>query len=482
MFSINKLINSRISRLLLKSVSNYCSKDKKNRIEIALELYVGKRKNACWKCKLVKIAVIPIVNILIPRLNLTLPELRRSSEATNKPNNRRYNLLEIYRDHPHLIKFISTNIKGLADFGFKKPLTPAAPLQVLLETTYKCNLKCKHCSANAEITNEIKLTTEDAFKILDKIDEFGVPVVNFTGGESLLRDDIFELFRYATKKGISVGLDTNGTLVTKDVAKKMKESGVKKVRISLDGSKDSTHDSFRGVKGAFSRSLNGIKNALSEGIRVEVATIAIKQNYDEIMDLIKLCEELKIDKYMVGNFVPVGRGNDAVLEEYDLNPMEQEELWKSIYAKMTNSNIDIIAGHPNMIRVASQVDGCKHIFPVYAVNQKRHKGAETLTEYWGGCSAGRITCTISPNGDIVPCSFVQIKVGNIFKDDLKKIWKENKVLNDLRNRDLLKPIYSCGGCRGQALSRTNDYLGADPTCIKNANKQGQSKKHNSNLG
>ena len=471
---LDNLINGTVSRSFLKGLSNYCDKDKRNRIEIALELYIGKRKNACWKCKFVKFVTVKILIVGFLLLKIMSKELKEDSDKkTSLSVIDGDTILDIFKNQLFLIKSLNIVVKGLADFGLQKPFVPSAPYEVVWEITQKCNLNCKHCSVYAEKIEGNEFTTEEALKVLDKLDEFGVPAINFSGGEALIRDDIFKLIKYANKKGIFVGVDSNGILITKENASRMKEAGVRYCRISLDGANFATHDSFRGVKGAFDKTIDGIKNAVSEGIYVSVCATVVKQNYDEILDLIKLCQELKVNRFIVGSFIPVGKGKD-ISQDYDLNPDEREELLDLIYKKMIESKIEISSAYPEIIRFATQYDGCKHIVPTYWFNFKPGRYAKALTEYEGGCTAGRFSILIKSNGDIHPCSFIPLKAGNILKDDLRFLWKDSELFNNLRNRNILKLgcgiceyRYSCGGCRAQAFSRLNDYLQPDPTCIKN---------------
>ena len=362
--------------------------------------------------------------------------------------------------------------KGIINFGFKKPLVPSNPSFIVWETTHNCNLTCKHCSANAGLKEEDELSTPDAKKVIDKLQRLGIQKIAFSGGEPLVRPDIFELTKYASKKGIFIGIDTNGTLITKEKAIEMKDAGIKYVRISLDGHTAELHDSLRGVPGAFDKTISGLKN-VAGSFFVSTCTTVTKKNYEYFENIIDLSESLGVNRILFDEFIPVGRGKD--MKGLDLTPQEREEFLKNLYNKMKESKAEIIAAFTEITRIAMQVDSCKQIAPSYNGN---FKGIfrKIFANFSGGCPVARHVLLIVPNGDIYPCSFLQIPIGNALKDDLKQLWKKNDLLMKLRNRDNLKPECGrckyknvCGGCRARAYSCLNDYLGPDIGCIYNKN-------------
>ncbi len=444
------IVNNPITMKTLRGISTYCESCKKNRLEVALELFVGVRDDACWKCKLAAKTIEPI--------------LKRGAEAFNVSVDQ---LKERFKD-AYWRKGLASVIKGLAYFGVRKPFVPGAPFQVVWDITYACNLRCKHCYATAGKPLPDELTTEEAMDAIDKLDKFGVTIIAFSGGEPLVRKDFFDIARYAAEKGIYVAVATNGTLINEEIAKKLKEVGVGYVQISLDGIKE-THDSFRGIKGAFDRTVQGIKNCVKEGLFVNVSMTVTKYNYKDVPAVVELCENLGVNWFMHYNFIPVGRGKNIV--ESDITPEEREELLKFLYERNFKSNISLLSTAPQFARVALQCQG--GIIPTHFYNLNAGDGLRGLAEFIGGCGAGRFYFAIKANGDIQPCVFFPLKVGNIRYDDLDKLWRENKVFEELRNKDLIKSCgtckyrYVCGGCRARAYNYFGDYLMPDPGCINN---------------
>ncbi|MEM4472456.1 MAG: radical SAM protein [Archaeoglobaceae archaeon] len=439
-----------ITRLGLKQISSYCEDCGKNRIEVALELFVGVRKNSCWKCKAAEKLIEPVLTRGGDSFNVTVDELK-----------------EKFKD-PYWRKGLASVIKGLAEFGVRKPFVPGAPFQVVWDITYACNLRCKHCYATAGKPLENELTTEEAMDVIDKLDRLGVTIIAFSGGEPLVRRDIYELTKYAAEKGIYVAIATNGIMINDEVARKLKESGVSYLQISLDGMRE-THEAFRGIKGIFDRTVEGIKNAVKNGFFVNVSMTVTRYNYGEVEEVIKLCEELGVNWFMHYNFIPTGRGKEIV--EADITPEQREKLLRMLYERNFNSNISLLSTAPQFARIALQCSGS--IIPTHFYNVNAGERLKQLAEFIGGCGAGRFYFAIKANGDITPCVFFPLVVGNVRFDDLEDLWKNNRVFEDLRNKDKIEGCgecdyrYVCGGCRARAYNYFGDYLKPDPGCIRN---------------
>jgi len=300
--------------------------------------------------------------------------------------------------------------------------------------------------------------------------------ISFSGGEPLARKDFLEVAKYAADKEFYVSVASNGTLITKTVAQKMREAGVQYVEISLDGFEE-THDEFRGMPGSWKRAVEGIKNYVEVGLDTGVATTATHYNLKEIPKLVEFVEnELHVKRFIVFNFIPVNRGKE--IADQDLTPKEREELLDFLYSKLIDSNrkLDVFSTAPQYA-----VTSYKFAFgPMVATHFMNRDALEmlkgrtkSLTEFIGRCGAGRLYCGMEPNGDIVPCVFIPVKVGNIREQSLVKIWRESTVLKQIRNRDVFKGCgecqykHICGGCRARAYAYFNDLQGPDPGCSFN---------------
>ena len=366
-------------------------------------------------------------------------------------------------------------LKGIQLFGVTKPQVAGAPFLVVWNFTNACNLNCKHCYQDAGSSMPRELSTEEARDIVDQIARAGVVAVSFSGGEPLVRSDFFEVAEYAYSRGLHVSLATNGTLIDYSVAQRLKRSGVKYVDVSLDGASPETHDAFRGMPGSFERAIRGLKACIKAGLYTCVAMAVTKHNLSELKAMIDLSKKLGAKRFILFNFVPAGRGKE--IEELDLTPEEREEALKLLYRELLNkaltgAGIECFATAPQLARVALQMSHDQSVLPLAHYGGISGREA-VLAEFIGGCGAGRLYCGIAPDGKMMPCVFMPIEVGDLRQEEFEKIWTTSKVLNDLRNRDLLKgrcgrcPYrFVCGGCRARAYGYFGDYLAPDPGCIR----------------
>lgn len=453
---LKSTIGNPLTRKILSGLG-FCEKCGKNRVEVALELYVGIRKDACIKCILAKKAISSVLKTGGKAFGVTPEKLKE------------------HFSHPSWRKGLANVLTGIAHFGIQRPFITGAPFLVVWDITYSCNLRCKHCYANAGKSLGDELTTHEAKEIIDKLDRACVPILSFSGGEPLVRNDIFELTRYARDKGMYVAVATNGTLITKEKANEMKDNGVSFVQISLDGASAETHDNFRGIKGVYEKTIQGIRNCVDQDFFVNIATTATHYNYSEIPKIIKLCEDLDVNWFMVYNFIPTGRGE--FISENDLSPIEREKLLKMLWERLKSGRkMNVLTTAPQFARVAleSEIGKNKKIVPTHFSNPELQGKLVNLAEFIGGCGCGRLYCAIKPNGDIEPCVFFPLTLGNLKVSSFEELWRNNPFLDDLRNKDELKGNcgkceyrYFCGGCRARAYGYTGNFLASDPGCIKN---------------
>ncbi|MFH1327356.1 MAG: radical SAM protein [Candidatus Bathyarchaeota archaeon] len=454
----------------VKSLMKYCIKkcDKcgKRPIDTYLDELAGMKTKKCTKCK---------VALFIVRFaaGTTMRSLKKKPGRVHDAVTRTY-----WR------RAIASLVKGLAYFGPNKPFSTGAPLLVVWNFTNRCNLKCRHCYQDAgtsQLTDE--LTTSEALKVVEDLAESDVCAISFSGGEPLARKDFFEVAGRAHDLGMYVSVATNGTLITKDVAKKLAKVA-KYAEISLDGAVAETHDGFRGIPGAWEKTVSGIRNCVNEGIYTAVATTATKENLAEIPRLIDFAEKNGVKYFLCFNFVPTGRGKE--IASVDLSPTEREDLLKFMYEKLVyfqhNGGPNIFTTAPQFSRVGLQnakivqqkLSGCGGYTVIPATHYGNVPGVTAnLADFIGGCGAGRVYCGLSPSGIVTPCVFMPIPLGDLRKDNFTDIWINSKVLNDLRDRKKLKGRcgkckykYVCGGCRARPYGYYGDYLLPDPGCIR----------------
>lgn len=342
---------------------------------------------------------------------------------------------------------------------------------VVWNMTNRCNLRCKHCYISAEDRKyQDELTTEEAEKFILNLAEMQAPVLLFSGGEPLIREDIFHLSRFATDRGLRVVLSTNGTLITPEMAKSIKESGMQYVGISLDGLHD-IHDEFRCMPGAMDRSLEGIKNCLELGINSGVRFTVNKFNKEDLPGIIDLLVEKGIPRFCMYHLVYSGRGKKIV----DMDTTHQEKL--EIIEFLVDKTIELYEKgvKAELLTVDNHADGVYIYNYLMKKNPERAEEVMQLLKMHGGCSAGTKFANVDPQGNVHPCQFWQhVSLGNVKERKFSQIWndKDNEFLEMLRHKeDMLKGrcgqcTYKtvCGGCRIRAEVVHGDVWEEDPAC------------------
>jgi radical SAM protein with 4Fe4S-binding SPASM domain len=381
---------------------------------------------------------------------------------------------------PFVRKGVALTLKSVAKYGLTRPQVFEAPLLIVWNITKQCNLKCLHCYANAgPFKHKDELTLAEKLSVVDQFDEAGVTMVSFSGGEPLISPDFWEVAEYASKKGMYTSIATNGTLLTRENVERLKTVGIKYVEISLDAPEPKTHDMFRGVEGAWQRTVEGIKNVVQSGaFDTAIATTATKYNIHEIPQMIDLAIELGVKKFIVFNFVPTGRGMDIIAQ--DLSPKERADLLNYLYDRWQEKKIDIFSTSPtySQIGIERVLAGTgKTYSPTHFASADYGETGVGLAEFIGGCGAGRLYASMEDNGDVGPCVFLPIKVGNIREKSFREIWETSKDLQQLRDRGLYEENCKscvfrnpCGGCRARAYGYFGNYLAPDPGCTYNEKK------------
>jgi len=458
-------------RALLKKSLEKCSKCGKRPIDMFFDECIGIKQKKCVTCT-------SIVSALKFFTFITLKALNTNQEALVKALSVSY-----WR------KGLTSTIKGLAWFGVTKPFVTGAPLFVVWNFTNRCNLRCKHCYQNASSSLPAELTTNEALCVVKELSDADVTSIAFSGGEPLVRQDFFEVAGSARDNGMYVTVASNGTLITRDVAKKLAKT-VHYAEISLDGINPRTHDEFRGIPGSWDRAVSAIKYLVEEGVAVGVATTVTKHNISEIQKMVDFVEGLGADYFICFNFIPTGRAT-KILED-DPTPQEREEILKYLYKRLVfnmlqNKKLKIFTTAPQFARVGLEMKEkimeeictinltAPCVEPVVPTTHYANIPGITpeVAEFIGGCGAGRVYAAISPEGDVQPCVFMPIKLGNLRHEKFEEIWLNSSVLNELRDRKKLKGgcgtcayKFICGGCRARAYGYFGDYLMPDPGCIR----------------
>ncbi len=357
----------------------------------------------------------------------------------------------------------------LAFSGMRRPV-------VFWNLTDRCNLSCTHCYSRSEPgspTGE-ELTTAEALAFIDDLAVSGVPLVIFTGGEPLLRADLWELADYCRSKRIKTALSTNGSLITADVAQKIKACGIEYAGISLDGATALIHDRFRNSPGAFDRAIAAFACCQEAGVRCGVRVTLTKENQDDLGSLIDLARKIGASRFCLYWLVPCGRASDAYdrLQLTALNVMRALTL---LYRKAQA----IPAEEMEFLTVDAPQD-CIHL-----LHSMEHDESPDLSDAWdlleslnGGCSAGDRVANVDPRGNVYPCQFARspaFLIGNVRSRRFSELWNDNTslVLARFRTRppavtgkcEDCRYLRLCGGgCRVRAYARSGNFFGEDPFC------------------
>lgn len=334
---------------------------------------------------------------------------------------------------------------------------------IFWETTAVCNLSCQHCRVLLEEDARVgELTTEEAFRFLDDLSLHFSPLVILSGGEPLCRPDIFEVASYATGKGLAVALATNGTLVTETVTERIRDTGIRRVSISLDGPNAEIHDVFRGLPGSFDAAIAGLKRIQAVGVSTQINTTVTRHNVDFLPETLQLALDLGVDAFHIFCLVPVGCGME-IADDQQIPPEQYEGVLRWLFEKSLEINIHLKATcAPHYYRIMRQLAPSEK--PV------RHEkgGMSAVTK---GCLAGQNVCFISHTGEVFPCGYLPLSSGNIREKSLAEIWDTSPIFEALRDVSLLKGKCGvcayrvvCQGCRARAYGCTGDFLAEEPYC------------------
>ncbi len=347
-----------------------------------------------------------------------------------------------------------------------------APFTIAWEVTRACAYACVHCRADAMHTPDPnELNTEDALRLIDRLAEFGSPILIFTGGDPMMRRDLHELIAYATQKGLRCSLTPTATaLPTTARLEKVRDAGIRRIALSLDAPSAEIHDHFRQVAGSWQRTMDILHRAQKIGISVQVNTTISKHNVDILDDMVPFIQEVGAVQWSLFFLVPTGRAQVKNM----ISAEEHERTFNWLYDLSKTAPFDIKSTAAPMYRRV-------------AIERKRaEQGGDNPVTFQGagfqyadglnrptrGVNDGNGFLFISHVGDIQPSGFLPLTAGNVRTDDVIDVYRNSQLFTDLRTPDKIKGRCGiceyrdvCGGQRGRAYGVTGDYLETDPACL-----------------
>ncbi|HWR41291.1 MAG TPA: radical SAM protein [Patescibacteria group bacterium] len=346
----------------------------------------------------------------------------------------------------------------------------ATPL-VVWNSTNRCNLSCQHCYINAEDRDYAgEFTTVEAKAFIDDLASVHVPVLLFSGGEPLVRRDLFELGAYALEKKIRPVISTNGTLITPEIARKIKDTGFQYVGVSVDGNEE-IHDSFRGKKGAFAETLQGIRNSIAAGNKTGIRFTVNKLNFHTLPAVLDIVEREKIPRFCMYHLVYAGRGKE--MAELDTTPEQKRQTIELLMERTLDFHRRGI--EVEILTTDNHADGMYILQYLERTQPERVAEVKELLSMHGGCSAGQKMANVDPQGNVHACQFWgHHSLGNVREKPFSQIWLKTQDEFLLKLRDKASLVEGrcgecrykslCAGCRIRAEAVSGNLWGEDPAC------------------
>lgn len=339
------------------------------------------------------------------------------------------------------------------------------PRLIAWEVTRQCHLKCKHCRGGSlDRLFENEFSTDEIRKVLDNIASFAKPIIILTGGEALVRDDIYDIAEYGNSIGLKMVLATCGMHVTREMIDKMKSVGIQRISLSLDGATAKTHDDFRQLEGSFDGVVETARFAKEAGLEFQINTTVQKYNVDELGQILDLAIELGAASFHPFLLVPTGRAKELV--DLEIPPEEYERVLEWTYEKS------------KQVPITFKPTCAPHYYRIMALKRKEENSAPAASPHGNfmgkGCMGGQSFAFISHVGKLQICGFLDEEAGDLREEnyDFKKIWDNSRLFNEIRDIDHYhgKCGYCefrkvCSGCRARAFAISGDYLDEEPFCI-----------------
>ncbi|RDE12597.1 MAG: hypothetical protein C4K47_07625 [Candidatus Thorarchaeota archaeon] len=425
---------------------------------------------SCKGCLLACATMMPFIDLLFRRLGI--------AKSTTK---------SLLRD-PVIRRSMVSVVKGIASFGIRYPQPTGAPISIVWNVTNRCNLRCIHCHQDSSPTClDPELTTSEAYRVIDNMSEAGLVTLTFSGGEPLVRKDLYDLIKRADDSGLLCTIASNGTLLTAETARELARAGVKRVEMGLDGARPETHDFLRNRPGSFEATVAAVRACAAQGFDEIATTMTLhSKNVDELEDTMELAEKLGATRFYLNRLIPAGRGVDV--SYLDVTAKQKADALKTLYSKFYKSatcgsgmqcyargmtyyaRLGYEHSRGRIFTVSESLSGHERMF------EDKFGSAVSgivrrLAEGFGGCSAGLTYAGLTASGDLLPCVPAAEPLGNLLTQSLEDIWVHNRVLDYIRNRKALRGNcgecaynHLCGGCRYTAYVATGDWLGTDVSC------------------
>ncbi len=347
-----------------------------------------------------------------------------------------------------------------------------APFTIAWEVTRACAYACVHCRADAQHQRDPReLSTDEAKALIERLAAFGNnPILIFTGGDPLMRPDVFELIAYANERGLRCSLTPTATaLPTKERLERARDAGIKRVALSLDAPRPEIHDDFRKVKGSWQRTMDTLHRAHDVGLSVQVNTTVAKHNIDILHEMVPFIQEVGAVQWSVFFLVPTGRA----MREQMVNAEQHEKVFNWLYNLSQNAPFDIKStAAPMYRRVAIERKRAENTGKPVTFQSAGFQYADGLHRPTKGVNDGNGFLFISHIGEIQPSGFLPVTAGMVRENDVVDVYRNTPIFKDLRDPSKLKGVCGtcqyndvCGGQRGRAYGITGDYLESDPACV-----------------
>jgi len=351
---------------------------------------------------------------------------------------------------------------------------------VFWETTAGCNLQCVHCR-RLEVSQELMasdLSTVQGWSLIDQIAVVGRPVLVFSGGEPLMRPDIFDLARHAKDHSLLTALATNGTMIDQALAGKIAQAGFDRVSVSLDGADARTHDEFRGLRGSFDQAVRALRLLKTAGVATQINCTIARHNQEQIGQVLALGQQVGATAVHYFLLVPVGCG-EQIADKQMLDAFEVERRLLKIYDLEHSTDLQVKATcAPHYYRILRQENQRRGLSaPASGGQDPGHPGGDpALHSITKGCLAGTAVCFVSHDGKVFPCGYLPVEAGDVRRQSFGEIWLNSPVFAELRDPAKLTGKCGqcpfklvCGGCRARALYLSGVYRAEEPYCAFGAN-------------